>query len=171
MKAKKFNKTFDRWILPIFIFMVTLFSTASIYNLTLDLNDLIRVEGEVRNIRIEEDRDSRGRSNFNFYVYLTQGTRFKIMDDTLFEPYRNTIQQNIQPGDTVIIYKRTQIQTNLGMGTSNLIYQLEHDGQIIMPLNVMHRNFKGLLIFELFVLAGLSTVQVIRMRKKATHNN
>lgn len=170
MKAEKFNKIFDRLILPFFIVVVTLFSIASIYNLTLDLDDLIRVEGEVRNIRIEEERDSRGRSNFNFYVYLTEDARFKIMDDKLFEPYRNKIQRTVQSGDAVTIYKRTQLQTNFGMGTSNLIYQLEHNGQILMPLNVMHRNFKGLLIFELGILAGLSTAQIIRTRKKATDN-
>lgn len=171
MKADKFNKTFDRWILPFFIVAVTLFSLASIYNLTLNLDDLIRVDGEVRNIRIEEERDSRGRINYNFYVYLTEGASFKIMDAELFEPYRNSIQRTVQPGDEVTIYRRTQQQTSFGMGTSNLIYQLEHDGQVLMPMNVMHRNFKGLLIFEFLILAGLSAAQVIRTRKRATTNN
>jgi len=79
------------------------------------------------------------------------------MDDDLFEDYRNPIQQTVQSGDLVTIYRRTQQQTNLGPGTINLIYQLEHKSQVLMPLDVMHQNFKGLLIFELLLLAGLST--------------
>lgn len=166
MKIEKLNKTFDSWIIPFFIAAVTAFALGSLYNLTLGIDDLIRVDGKVQTIRVEEERDNRGRSNYNFYVYLTGGSKFKIMDDDLFESYRNSIQRTVQSGDSVTIYRRTQKQTNLGLGTINLIYQLEHKNRVLMPLNVMRQNFKGLLIFEVLLLAGLSTAQIIRTRKK-----
>jgi hypothetical protein len=166
MKTKKLNKVFDRSVLPVFIVVVTLFCLSSVYNLTLKIDDLIRVDGVVRAIRIEEVRDSRGRINNNFYVYLNSGSKFKIMDGDLFEGYRNSIQRTVHSGDSVAIYRRTQQQTNLGFGTLNLIYQIEFKNQVLMPLDTMHQNFRGLFIFELFLLGGLSTAQIIIIRKR-----
>ena len=93
------------------------------------------------------------------------------MDDELFTPYRETIQEKVQKGDSVIIFRRNQGQTNFGLGTINLVYQLEHKNEILFPLEVMHSNFRTLLIFKLIILTGLSTAQIIMMKKRAKDNN
>lgn len=170
MKAKKFIKSFDQLILPFFILVLFLFSLSSIYNLTLNLEDMVRIEGKVGAIRIEEERGLRGRKNYNLYVYLQRGYKYKIMDDDLFENYRNRIQENVEFGDKITIFTRTQRQTNFGTGTKDLIYQLEHEGQILMPIEIMYTNFRGLLIFELFILAGLTTFQIYRVKKRSKEN-
>lgn len=170
MKAKKFNKSFDQLILPFFILVLFLFSLSSIYNLTLNLEDMVRIEGKVGAIRIKEENGLRGRKNYNLYVYLQSGYKYKIMDDDLFENCRNRIQENVEFGDSITIFTRTQRQTNFGSGTKDLIYQLEHEGQILMPLEIMQTNFRGLLIFELLILSGLTTFQIYRVKKRTKKN-
>ncbi len=170
MLTEKFNKAFDRLLLPFFILIVLLFSLSSIYNLTLQLHDLVKVEGQVRMIRIEEDRGFRKRTTYDFFVYLENGSRYRIMDDELFEINRDKIREEVNKGDQVTIFRRTQYQTNFGSGTTDMIYQLEHDGQVLMPITIMHRNFKHLLIFELLILLGLTTAQIYKMKKRAKDN-
>ncbi|MEQ8548028.1 MAG: hypothetical protein RIC03_08970 [Cyclobacteriaceae bacterium] len=170
MNLDKFNNQFDRFILPGFIVLLTFFALTSFYNLTLQLDDLIKIEGEVYDIRIVKERTVKGRIRDNFYVFLNTGERFKIMDDGLFERYRQNIMNQVNRGNRVTIYKRTDIQTAFGLGTSNLIYQLDYNGETLMPLSVMKTNFRTLCIVFTAILAILITGQVIKSRKKATDN-
>ncbi|GAB5526206.1 MAG: hypothetical protein Roseis2KO_40780 [Roseivirga sp.] len=166
MNTGKLNEAINRWIVPFSITVLVFLATSSLYNMTISLDDLVRIDGEVRQIRSEKEKNSRGSAYNIFYIYLTSGAKLKIMGDRLFEPYRNAIKKTVLPGDSITIYIRTRQQTILGMGTTNLIYQVEHKGQVLMPLKVMHRHFKGLLIVMLVILAGLLTLQVLLIRKR-----
>lgn len=156
---------FDRLIISSFVAIVGFFALASIYNLTLQTSDLIRTEGRVSGVRLEKERDVKGRNRSNLYVYLNDGGRYKIMDDVAFAKYIERIVGDVHSGDSVVLYRRTSLQTTFGLGTSNLIYQLEKDGEVLMPLSAMKANFKFVLLFLILVTGVLAVIEIVRRKR------
>ncbi len=167
MHLEWLNEQIDRYLIPASIVALAFITLCSFYNLSLQLNNLIKVEGKVQSIKIEEEIRSKGSTTHNLFVYLKTGDRFKVMDDELFDQYRQTIVSKVNSGDQVTIYRRTSLQTIFGLGTSNLIYQMEHNGKVLMPLSVMKTNFRGISIFSFLALLILIPIQMGRRKKRA----
>lgn len=170
MDIQTIKERLTQFVVPFFIAILTMAALVSVYNLAISKKDLITVEGTVYTVRLEKELSGRATYDYPLYICLTTGAKYKIMDSDLFEEYRRYALTNLKSGDEVTIFKRDKTQTLLGWGTSNLIYQLEEDGEVIMPISVMRTNFAGLLILEVVLLVMLIIIQVKKVKRKHLYN-
>ena len=157
------KSNFSKYLIFLLITFLTVGIIARLYNSSLEKKDLIKVTGNVKFVRHEATGFKPVKHPL--YIYLHSGEKYYISDDKPFNTYSDNIEYLIRPGDFVTIYVRSKLQTAIGWGRQNTIMQFEHDGQILLPIEIHHMNDKQTIPFLILLDLILISVSIYKKRK------
>lgn len=138
------------------------------YQTHLDKKQLVQNKGIVNNIAVVFEQGTK--SSYKYYPLKISlagfSNAFRLRDN--FKDWFPYLQDKIKTGDTIEIYTRTKLQSIIGWGKQNDIYQIEENKQVLLPLTFVadynNRQAIGIMIMAIlfwtpFVLYKLRVIQ------------
>lgn len=125
-----------KYIFPFFAIFLTWGCLGNFYQTRLGKSELVEHVGQVHHIGVRFEQGTR--SSYKYYplkISLENFTdEFSLRDE--FEDRFSLLQDKIHMGDTITIYTRTSLQTMIGWGQKNDIYQIEKGSEVLFPASV-----------------------------------
>ncbi|GAB5418411.1 MAG: hypothetical protein Crog4KO_14850 [Crocinitomicaceae bacterium] len=138
------TKFFFKWVLPIAVLVLGFISIGSFVDSTFDKIELTKVNGRIQKIEYYES-SSRGGSNTNMRLHLTNGDTFNITNE--WEDKFDEVEDEFQKSDEIQLLHRNTNQTWWRLGSANSIYHLEIGGEVIIDHEERKSKSKMLGIF------------------------
>ena len=157
---------FQKYVLPSVAIFFTLGVIGHLMLITLDLNSLQRNKGEVSDIAVKIETGKN--TYYPLYIELVENDNAFRLPDTYKDNFSN-LQQKVLINDTITIYTRNSLQTFLGWGLQNDIYQIDKNGETLFSLSkVIDEKKSQAKILAIFSLI-LWTWYIIYRRKRIDH--
>ena len=151
---------FGKIVIPSGGVFFTLGTLAQFYSLTLSKNDLVKTTGTVEWISGKTEQGVKGNRYYPLVIYLSDQEDYYRIKDTFNRKYK-TIKEQIKPGDNILLYTRSTLQTIIGWGQENDIYAIDKGENVIFDIELM-RDYKrgqiesfGIFAFICWMLYGL----------------
>lgn len=128
-----------KYIFPAAAVLLTWMAVGGFYTAGLTKKQLAEYTGRVDNIGILSEHRNSKRNTYTYHslriVMLQYNEVFRLRDD--FDYLFPVLLGKINEGDTITVYKRTPLQTLISWGNIDDIYQIEKNGVVLLPLNIV----------------------------------
>lgn len=130
-----------KYLLPPFALLVTYVVISQWYSAGWHEDDLLPVSGKVIRIGLGDYKERRAIRKKVDIDLDQEGRRFFVKNNSYLFP---VMLREIQAGDRITIFHRTNLQAKWTLAEEPEILQIEKDGKLIYPLKVAQQPFREL---------------------------